>query len=102
MSALNDRKRELAGLQEEHTAEVKQLEEERVQLKKTQDALKGKEKKLLAEAEKRRRQIAELERKLQEAVKADVKKTSGKAVASGPLTAQFAAKKGSCRVRWRG
>lgn len=94
VSALNDRKRELAGLQEEHTAEVKQLEEERVQLKKTQDALKGKEKKLLAEAEKRRRQIAELERKLQEAVKADVKKTSSKAVASGPLTAQFAAKKG--------
>lgn len=94
VSALNDRKRELVGLQEEHTAEVKQLEEERVQLKKTQDALKGKEKKLLAEAEKRRRQIAELERKLQEAVKADVKKTSGKAVASGPLTAQFAAKKG--------
>lgn len=94
VSALNDRKRELAGLQEEHTAEVKQLEEERVQLKKTQDALKGKEKKLLAEAEKRRRQIAELERKLQEAVKADVKKTSGQAAASGPLTAQFAAKKG--------
>lgn len=94
MTALNDRKKELAGLQEQHGAEVKQLEEERVQLKKTQNALKGKEKQLLAEAEKRRRQIAELERQLRKAVDDDVKKTSGKAIASGPLTAQFAAKKG--------
>lgn len=91
---LNDRKKELAGLQQRHTAEVIQLQEESGQLKKTQDALKGKEKQLLAEAEKRRRQIAELERQLQRAVNDDVKMTSGKAVASGPLTAQFAAKKG--------
>lgn len=94
VASLNDRKKELAGLQQRHTAEVMQLQEESGQLKKTQDALKGKEKQLLAEAEKRRRQIAELERQLQRAVNDDVKKTSGKAVASGPLTAQFAAKKG--------
>lgn len=94
VASLNDRKRELAGLRQRHTTEVMQLQEESGQLKKTQDALRGKEKQLLAEAEKRRRQIAELERQLQRAVNDDVKKTSGKAVASGPLTAQFAAKKG--------
>lgn len=95
---LDGRKKELAELQQQHSAEVVQLEDERVQLKKTQDALKGKEKQLLAEAEKRRRQVAELERQLQQAVKDDVKKSSGgkgSAVnANSPLTAQFAAKKG--------
>lgn len=95
---LDGRKKELAELQQQHSAEVVQLENERVQLKKTQDALKGKEKQLLAEAEKRRRQIAELERQLQQAVKDDVKKSSGGKSgtenAKSPLTAQFAAKKG--------
>lgn len=91
---LNDRKKELAGLQQQHAAEVEQLEEERVQLKKTQDALRGKEKQLLAEAEKRRKQVAELERQLQKAVNDDVKKRGGKGQVSGPLTAQFAAKRG--------
>lgn len=94
VASLNDRKKELAGLEQQHTTELAQLQAEQGELKKTQDALKGKEKQLLAEAEKRRRQIAELERQLQRAVNDDVKKTSGKAVASGPLTAQFAAKKG--------
>lgn len=94
VASLNDRKRELAGLEQQHTAELTQLQAEQGQLKKTQDALKGKEKQLLAEAEKRRRQIAELERQLQRAVNDDVKKASGKTVATGPLTAQFAAKKG--------
>lgn len=98
VAVLDDRKKELAELQQQHSAEVVQLEDERVQLKKTQDALKGKEKQLLAEAEKRRRQVAELERQLQQAVKDDVKKSSdGKgsaANANSPLTAQFAAKKG--------
>lgn len=91
---LNDRKKELAGLQQQHAAEVEQLEEERMQLKKTQDALRGKEKQLLAEAEKRRKQVAELERQLQKAVNDDVKKRGGKGQVSGPLTAQFAAKRG--------
>lgn len=91
---LNDRKKELAGLQQQHAAEVEQLEEERVQLKKTQDVLRGKEKQLLAEAEKRRKQVAELERQLQKAVNDDVKKRGGKGQVSGPLTAQFAAKRG--------
>lgn len=94
VASLNNRKKELAGLEQQHTTELAQLQAEQGELKKTQDALKGKEKQLLAEAEKRRRQIAELERQLQRAVNDDVKKTSGKAVASGPLTAQFAAKKG--------
>lgn len=94
VALLNGRKKELADLQERHAAEVTRLQQERGQLKKTQDALKGREKQLMAEAEKRRRQIAELERQLQRAVNDDVKKTSGKAVVSGPLTAQFAAKKG--------
>lgn len=98
VAVLDDRKKELAKLQQQHSAEVVQLEDERVQLKKTQDALKGKEKQLLAEAEKRRRQVAELERQLQQAVKDDVKKSSGgkgsSANANSPLTAQFAAKKG--------
>lgn len=94
VASLIDRKKELAGLEQQHTAELAQLQEEQGQLKKTQDALKGKEKQLMAEAEKRRRQITELERQLQRAVNDDVKKTTGKAVASGPLTAQFAAKKG--------
>ncbi len=94
VAGLNDRKKELAGLQQQHAAEMEQLEGERVQLKKTQDALRGKEKQLLTEAEKRRKQIAELERQLQKAVNEDVKKTGGKGEASGPLTARFAAKKG--------
>ena len=98
VAILDGRKKELAELQQQHSAEVVQLEDERVQLKKTQDALKGKEKQLLAEAEKRRRQVAELERQLQQAVKDDVKKSSGgrgsAANANSPLTAQFAAKKG--------
>ena len=98
VAILDGRKKELAELQQQHSAEVVQLENERVQLKKTQDALKGKEKQLLAEAEKRRRQIAELERQLQQAVKDDVKKSSGGKSgtenAKSPLTAQFAAKKG--------
>lgn len=98
VAVLDGRKNELAELQQQHSAEVVQLESERVQLKKTQDALKGKEKQLLAEAEKRRRQIAELERQLQQAVKDDVKKSSGGKSgtenANSPLTAQFAAKKG--------
>lgn len=94
VASLNDRKKELTGLEQKHTAELAQLQAEQGELKKTQDALKGKEKQLLAEAEKRRRQITELERQLQRAVNDDVKKTSGKAVTSGPLTAQFAAKKG--------
>lgn len=94
VASLNNRKKELAGLEQQHTTELAQLQAEQGELKKTQDALKGKEKQLLAEAEKRRRQITELERQLQRVVNDDVKKTSGKAVASGPLTAQFAAKKG--------
>lgn len=97
-ATLNDRKNELSGLQQQRTTEVAQLEEERGQLKKTQDALKGREKQLLAEAEKRRRQLAELEKQLKRAVDEDVRKTSGKgdggAVANSPLTAQFAAKRG--------
>lgn len=94
VASLNGRKKELAELQERHGVEVAQLQEERGELKKTQDALKGKEQRLLAEAEKRRKQIAALERQLRQAVNDDVKKIGGKAVASGPLTAQFAAKKG--------
>lgn len=94
VASLNNRKKELAGLEQQHTTELAQLQAEQGELKKTQAALKGKEKQLLAEAEKRRRQITELERQLQRVVNDDVKKTSGKAVASGPLTAQFAAKKG--------
>lgn len=98
VAVLNDRKKELADLQQQHSAEVVQLEDERVQLKKTQDALKGKERQLLAEAEKRRRQIAELERRLQQVVKDDVKRSGGEKGsaehANLPLTAQFAAKKG--------
>ena len=98
VAVLDGRKKELAELQQQHSAEVVQLEGERVQLKKTQDTLKGKEKQLLAEAEKRRRQIAELERQLQQAVKDDVKKSSGGKSgaenANSPLTSQFAAKKG--------
>lgn len=90
---LDERKRELGGWQQQHERELKQLEEERGQLKRTQDVLRGKEKQLLAEAEKRRRQIAELERQLQRAVSDEVKKSGGTAV-SGPLTAQFAAKQG--------
>ncbi|WP_298064416.1 peptidoglycan DD-metalloendopeptidase family protein [uncultured Rikenella sp.] len=93
VASLNGRKKELAELQERHTAEVARLQEERGQLKKTQDALRGKEEQLLAEAEKRRGQIAELERQLQRAVSDEVKKSGGTAV-SEPLTAQFAAKKG--------
>lgn len=94
VTSLNGRKKELAELQERHGVEVAQLQEERGELKKTQDALKGKVQRLLAEAEKRRKQIAALERQLRQVVNDDVKKVSGKAVASGPLTAQFAAKKG--------
>ena len=94
VTELNERKGQLSELQRQHADEVKELENERVQLKKTQDALKGKEKQLLAEAEKRRKQIAELERQLQAAVKEEVKKSGGQAAASGPLTAQFEARKG--------
>ncbi len=94
VTELNERKGQLSELQKQHADEVKELENERVQLKKTQDALKGKEKQLLAEAEKRRKQIAELERQLQAAVKEEVKKSGGQAAASGPLTAQFEARKG--------
>lgn len=102
MTELDDRKRELAGLQEEQAVETKHLEEERVQLRKTQEELKGREKELLAEAEKRRRQIAELERQLQQAVNDEVrrsKSSAGKgggqqAVAQGQLTEQFAARRG--------
>ena len=93
VSALNSRRTELANLQTEHAAELKQLEAEQAQLKKTQDALKGKEKQLLAEAEKRRKQLEALERQLQRAVNDEVKRSGGQA-ASGPLTAQFEAKKG--------
>lgn len=97
VSELNARKSELDGLQQQHTAEVTQLEEERGQLKKTQAELKGKEKELLAEADKRRRQIAELERQLQRAVNDEVRKNSGKGDVAGvpsPLTAKFASRKG--------
>lgn len=93
VSALNSRQTELASLQTEHAAELKQLETEQKQLKRTQDALKGKEKQLLAEAEKRRKQLEALERQLQQAVNDEVKRSGGQA-ASGPLTAQFEAKKG--------
>lgn len=102
LTALDDRKRELAGLQQEHTAEARQLEEERVQLRKTQDALRGREKDLLAQAEKRRRKITELERRLQQAVNDEVRraKSSGEGrntpqgAAAEQLTAQFEARKG--------
>lgn len=93
VSALNSRRAELSNLQTEHAAELKQLEAEQQQLKKTQDALKGKEKQLMAEAEKRQRQLEVLERELQRAVNDEVKRSGGQA-ASGPLTAQFEAKKG--------
>nr|MDE5944915.1 peptidoglycan DD-metalloendopeptidase family protein [Rikenella sp.] len=102
VAALDGRKRELAGLQEEHTAEARQLEEERVQLRKTQDELRGREKELLAQAEKRRKQVAELERQLQQAVNDEVRRAKnssgkgggGQTVAQGQLTAQFEARKG--------
>lgn len=102
VAALDGRKRELAGLQEEHTAEARQLEEERVQLRKTQDELRGREKDLLAQAEKRRKQVAELERQLQQAVNDEVRRAKnnsgkgdeGRTVAQGQLTAQFEARKG--------
>lgn len=96
ISELNDRRTELSGLQKEHRTELGKMEQEKGDLRKTQDQLKGKEKELLAEAEKRRKQVAELETQLQRMIAEEVRK--GKGTASAPegasLTAQFEARKG--------
>lgn len=73
---LDERKNQLHGLRQQHAAELVRLEEERGQLKRTQNALKGKEKELLAEADKRRRQVKELERRLQQEVEKEVRQKS--------------------------
>ncbi|WP_300828221.1 peptidoglycan DD-metalloendopeptidase family protein [uncultured Rikenella sp.] len=105
--ALDERKSQLDGLRQQHAAELVRLEEERGQLKRTQSALKGKEKELLAEADKRRRQVAELERRLQQEVEKEVRKKSSAANAKkgtgstqaksddSALTRRFEARKGA-------
>ncbi len=98
---LDQQQRLLADLQLEHRTEMAQLQKEEGQLKENQAQLKGKEASLLAQAETRRKQMAELERELQRLIAEEVKrsnaaaKKAGKSTASDPLTARFEAKRGN-------
>lgn len=93
LTVLNKQKSELAGLKKQHAGELRQLEDDKKELKRTQDDLKSRESDLLAQAEKRRKQITELERKLQQMVKDEVRKPVASDAAG--LTAAFEARQGS-------